>query len=213
MVEKAERFLLDDDAGYVIGSVALAATSLALLTHGSHLIRPLAVIVGGVGATVASYMFLTLPCTPRLVVALLAGLCTGLFALCLFKTGLVLIGAAGFAALAHFVYDATPLRDVDPPFKLAGRSGYYVLGMAGAIILGSIVAYVQKKNLVRLSSSLIGGGGVAATVHLVGTRIGEGVPPVALLVVMILSTVSGVLVQRRLDAYRDRRRNNVIASA
>ena len=65
------------------------------------------------------------------------------------------------------------------------------------------MAYFQKKNLIRISSSLVGGGGLAASAHLIGDRSGNEPPPLLLLVILIVGSSLGVALQRHL-AHRRR---------
>ena len=124
--------------------------------------------------------------------------------LCLLKAGLFVLGASAFGTLAHFVYEALPfLDDAEPPFVLMGRSGYYyvVVGVAG--IVGAVVAHVQKTQIVRITTSLLGGGGLALTTHLVVERESdEKVPDVALLAILVVGTLFGVFVQHRIAKTR-----------
>lgn len=210
-----QSFVVQNDAGFVLASCLLLLTSATLLSHGEHLVRPLGAVIGGVGGSVSTYILsnvLEWECTVRLVVAVLSGIFTALLVLCLFKPGLVLLGAAGFGTVAHFFYDSLPLDTIQPPFILMGRSGVYYIVIVVAGILGGIVAYVQKKNLVRISSSLLGGGGLAVATHLIVDRTGASAPPVVLLVVLLVSALIGVLLQRQLSKHRQQKKREQNAS-
>ena len=220
-VDAIENFVVNNDVGFIIAITLLLATSCTLLSHGEHFVKPLSTLIGGVGGCVAVYIvsdILSLPCVARVIISILSGVLLALLALCLFKTGLVLLGAAGFGTIAHFLYDSLPLDSVDPPFLLAGLSGYYYLTMLIAIIIGGVVAYFQKKNLIRISSSLVGGGGLAASVHLIGDRSGNEIPPLLLLVILIVASSLGVALQRHLahrrrtasDRAREERMQNTV---
>ena len=97
--------VFDEDAGFIVAASLLLVTSCALLSHGERLVKPMSVLVGGVGGSVGVYVLsdaVSLSCDTRLIVSLLSGVLVALLALCLFKTGLVLLGAAGFGTIATF---------------------------------------------------------------------------------------------------------------
>ena len=203
--------LVTSDAGFYVGCGALLLISLFLLVMGETWVRPLGAVVGGTAAAVAVYVLSVLfdgvPCTGRLVASGIAGVLAASLVLCLLKAGLFVLGASAFGALAHFVYAAMPfLDDLDPPFVLLERSGYYYMVVGAAGLMGAVVAHVQRVQVVRITTSLLGGGGLALTTHLVGTREGdnEGVPDVALLIILLVGTVVGVVVQTRLAKKRPR---------
>lgn len=205
--------LLASDAGFYVACAALLLVSGLLLVMGETWVRPLGAVVGGTGAAVAVYVlsavFDGVPCTGRLVSSGVAGVLAASLVLCLLKAGLFVLGASAFGTLAHFVYEALPfLDDLDPPFELVGRSGYYyiVVGVAG--VVGAVVAHVQKTQIVRITTSLLGGGGVALTTHLVVRREtgGERVPDAALLAILLVGTLFGVFVQHRIGKVKQRRK-------
>lgn len=204
-IDTVRFFLIDNDTGFVIAVALLLLTSLTLLSYGERLVRPLSAIVGGTGACVTVYILselLGLPCVARVAVSILSGIVVALVALCLFTTGLTLLGAVAFGTVTHFVYESLPMHAIDPPFVLAGRSGYYYLAMLAGVVTGGIVAYVQKKNLIRITSSFIGGSGIAASVHLIGDRTGTAVPPLLLLCILIVASGVGIFLQRFLAQRR-----------
>lgn len=212
---QAEEFVARDEGGLVLVVSAVSIVSLALLVYGEHLVRPLSAIVAAAAGSVLVYTFSNVlfgwDCLTRLIASALTGLVLALLALCLFKSGLVLVGAAGFGTVAHFAYEALPLDDGDA-FQPMGRSGYYYLTMAVATSVGSIVACVQKKHLMRLSSSLVAGGGLAVAVHLVTQRAEVAIPSVLFFVIVLGSGLVGVSIQRALSARRKRRRRAPPAS-
>ena len=208
-VEDARRLLVEGDAGFALLIGVLLLGSGALLVRGETLVRPMAALVGGGAAAVAVYVLTALvddaTCVARLVASGVAAVLAAVLALCVFKTGLFVLGAAGFGAVAHLLYESLPLGGLAPPFVLLGRSGYYYLTLAAAAVVGAVVAYVQRTHFVRISSSLLGGGGVALAVWLLADRAGEDAPPLALLVVLATCTVGGVVVQRHLARRKTRR--------
>jgi hypothetical protein len=211
-VEDTRVLLLESDGGFFLLVASLLLGSGLLLLRGEKLVRPMSALVGGVGATVAVFVLTALlddmTCVARLVASGVAGVLAAVLALCIFKTGLFVLGAGGFGAVAHLIYESLPLQDVKPPFVLLGRSGYYYLTLLVAGVVGAGVAYAQRTHFVRISSSLVGGGGVSLGVWLLAERAGEDLPPLVLLAVLVVCTVGGVAVQRHLDrrGRRQRRR-------
>lgn len=200
--------LVTSDAGFYVGCGVLLLLSGVLLVFGETWVRPLGAVVGGAGAAAAVYVLSAaldaVPCTGRLVASGVAGVLAACLVLCLLKAGLFVLGASAFGTLAHFVYEALPfLDDAEPPFVLLGRSGYYYVAVGVAGIVGAVVAHLQKTEVVRITTSLLGGGGVALATHLVVEReSGEEVPDVALLAILLVGTLFGVFVQHRLAKTR-----------
>jgi hypothetical protein len=208
--EYIQTFVIDNDWGFALACVGLLVPSALLLVAGEQLMRVLSSLTAGVAAAVTVFLVTetiqpTIACETRLVVAAIAGVGAAVVAICIIRTGLFILGAAGFGAVAHLVYDSLPLENVDGPFSLLGRPGYYYLVMGGMIILGAIVGVMQKREFVRISSSLLGAGGVTLVLHVAVERGGERVPPVALLLVLLVSTVGGVFVQYRRREVQRRR--------
>jgi hypothetical protein len=201
--------LIQHDGGFAVAASALAGISLLLLVAGGELMRPLSAIVAGVGGGVAVFVLtaaVSMGCETRLIVSGVGAILSALTAACLIRSGLFVLGAGGFAVVTHFVYDALPLHDVRGPFVLLGRSGYYYIAMLVTIVLGAAVGMCQKKHFVRVSSSLLGGGGLALTTHLVVHRTGGTLPSLGVLAILLLSTVTGVGVQHWRSVRRARRR-------
>lgn len=205
----SHRLVVESDGGFAAGCLLLFLASLALLTHGERLVRPLSALVGAVGAAIGVFVATALfdpppDCMLRLGASGVAAVLAAVLALCIFKTGLFVLGATGVAAVTHFVYEALPLDGVPPPFVLLGRSGYYYAAMLVAAVVGAAVAYAQHTHFVRISSSLVGAGGLALLCHLVVGRVnGEAVPGVALLGILVVATLAGVATQRYLAKRRE----------
>lgn len=209
-VDSISTFVAGTDSGFYIAISLLILLSCILLAFGERLVKSLSVVSGGAGACIVVYVFSDLfgiPCVVRIVAALIVGVLVALLALCLFTTGLVLLGSAAFGTVAHFVYVSLPLDKVDPPFLVVGLSGYYYLTIFLAGILGGIVAYIQEKNLIRVSSSLIGGGGAAVSAHLVSQRMGYTLPSILVLVILLSMASAGVFAQRHLASRKERARS------
>ena len=78
----------------------------------------------------------------------------------------------------------------------------------GAGVVGTVVATVMRKQLLRLTSSLLGGGGLAFSIHLIAQRSGEEAPPVLHVIVLGASACVGLVAQHLLsDEQRKRRRH------
>ena len=201
--------LIQQDGGFAVAVAALALVSLLLLVAGGELMRPLSAVVAGVGGGVGVFVLtaaVSMGCETRLMVSGVAAILAALLAGCLVRSGLFVLGAGGFAVVAHFVYDALPLDDVHGPFVLLGRSGYYYIAMLVAVVLGAAVGVCQRKHFVRVSSSLLGGGGLALTTHLVVRRGGGTLPSVVILAILIAATVAGVGIQHWRSVRQSRRR-------
>lgn len=201
----------ESEGGFVVACGALVVASLLLLVMGESWVRPMSAVVAGISAgvvvfVVSAFVEEWMPCVARLVVACVAAVCGAVLALCIFKTGLFVIGAAGFGAVAHLVYESLPMENISPPFVLAGRSGYYYATLTVAGLVGAVVSQFMRTHFVRISSSLLGGGGLALTVHLVATRSDDTVPGIVLLLVLLVSTVGGVGIQYRVARYRRKKR-------
>lgn len=206
-LEDAHALVIDSDGGFVVASGSLVVASLVLLVLGERLARPLGAAVAGAVAAVAGFVFTRageLPCAARLAIAGTACVLAAVLALCLFKTGLFVLGAAGFGTVAHYVYAALPLDGVEPPFVVLHRSGYYYLAVGTAATAGGIATQCQRAHVVRISSALVGGGGLAYATHLVADRAGADVPALVLLATLVLSTVAGVALQCRFTRPRGR---------
>lgn len=200
------------EGGVVLGLGSLGAASVALLVVGEHIVRPMAGIVAGVLSTGAVFMVTSLApidCLVRVIVSLGTGLTAAVAALCLLKTGIFLVGAASFGAAAHFVYDTLPLESVvssEATWMAFGVPFPYLatVGVAGTV--GAVLAYVARKQLLRVTTALLGGCGIAWTVHLTADhfvlgddagsgeqRMGEDpASPLLLLCIAFVATLAGV---------------------
>lgn len=199
--------LIDSDWGFALGTGALAAISLLLLVAGGELMRPLSTVVAAVGGGGAVFLLaISFDCQVRLIVSGVAAVVAALLAACLVRSGLFVLGAAGFGAVAHLVYDALPLEGVRGPFVLLGRSGWYYIAMLTAIGLGAVVGWCQKKQFVRITSALAGGGGVALATHLVFHRVDEDLSSVALLAIFAVAATTGIGVQHARSKHKKQRK-------
>ena len=88
---------------------------------------------------------------------------------------------------------------------MLGRSGFYYIAMAAAVVVGGVVAYVQKRNFLRIASSLVGGGCVSLAVIVVCDRADVAFPTVAALGVLVACAGIGIWVQRCRASRRRRR--------
>jgi|TARA_A100001015_G_C14836602_1_gene650738 hypothetical protein len=198
------------DLGFGIIVVSTGLASLALLLFGERIARALAGIIAFGGTAVFLFVVTSttvasanLPCLARVIISVTGGLSVAALAWCLLKGGLFVLGGAAFGSVAHFVYYSIPLaRTHNPPFVILGQSGYYYITVGVAGLAGAIVSLVMKKQFMRLTSSLIGGGGLALTTHLVAERSGEDIPSIVLVFIMLISTGLGVVSQHFLSKYK-----------
>ena len=197
------------DWGIVVASTLLLTLSATLLVFGERLVRPLSAIVGGLGGAAAVFVLSALfdpplDCEVRLIAASVGAILAAIIALCIFKTGMFILGAAGFGAVTHLVYDALPLPPPDPSFALLGRSGYYYIIMFVSVVLGGILSYLQRKQFIRITSSLIGGGLLVLTVYIITDASGHPLPGLAAIGILVASTLCGIGAQHMLAKRRTR---------
>lgn len=195
------------DVGFGIIVTSTGLISLSMIVFGERIARPLAGIVafggaavflfGITGTTVANS---SLPCLARVIISAVGGLACAALAWCLLKGGLFVLGGTAFGTVAHFVYRSIPLTAThDPPFVIMGESGYYYITLGVTGLAGALVSIAMKKQFMRIATSLIGGGGLALTTHLVADRIEEEVPALVLVFIMIAGTAVGVGAQHYLS--------------
>jgi len=202
--------VIDHPMGIVVAIVSLVLIGLVLLAYGERIIRPAGAVIGGVATLVISYAMLEytqLNCEVRVIVACILAVLVALAISCILKSGIFLVGSAGLGAVTHLVYDSLPTALTRPQgsFKLMDRSGYYYITMAVAVIGGGILSYTQRKKLMRIMSSAVGGGCFVVATHLVCIQaFDHGVPAVAALVILLLSTVCGAFLQHYLKHRKTR---------
>lgn len=210
--ELVSEFATQTSAGALVATGALALVSLALLTHGERLVRPLGGALGGLAGAVLAFVFSAaagLPCEVRVAAAAIAGVLLAVVALCLLKTGLFLLGASGMGVLGHLAYSSVPFDDSDAPFRLFGMSGWYFVTVGGSAVVGGIVSQVQKKHFVRTVSSALGGSGLAVCTHVLLVHFGaDELSPLGPLIVAVGGTAAGCLIQNRLERRRKQRRES-----
>jgi hypothetical protein len=205
--------VVDHPMGIVIAIVSLVLTGVVLLAYGERIIRPAGAVIGGVATLVISYAMLgytvRLDCEVRVIVAGVVAVLVALAISCILKSGIFLVGSAGLGAVTHLVYDALPTTLTEPTssFKLMERSGYYYIAMAVAVIGGGILSYTQRKKLMRIMSSAVGGGCLVLATHLVWIQaFDRDVPAVVALVLLLVSTVCGAFLQHYLKNHKKKRR-------
>lgn len=199
-VNEVDQVTRTGDVGVIIIVSSLVLLGGLLLVAGEQLVRPLGAVVGGIGGTIATFVvtaIFDMECEPRLITSGVMGIFTAALALFVLKTGIVLLGASSLAAVTHLVYDSLPLGvPVDGGFVLLGRSGYYYVAMIVAVVVGGIVAYVQRKNFLRIASSLLGGGAWTLATFVICERNDTPLPQAASLGILFVCTVIGVWIQR-----------------
>ena len=191
--------------GIVVAIVSLILVGIVLLAYGERIIRPAGAVIGGVATLTVSYVILgyatQLQCEVRATVACVLAVLVALAISCILKSGVFLVGAAGLGAVTHLVYDALPdtLTRPTSSFELMDRSGYYYIAMGVALVGGGILSYTQRKKLMRIMSSAVGGGCLVLATHLMWMQgFDRAVPAVVALVLLILSTVGGAFLQHYL---------------
>lgn len=183
------RWMDRNDVAFWVLTSTLVLLSIVLLVNGERLVRPLCALIGGVGGSVVTFVLLShAPCEVRLVASGFAGVLLALFALFVLKTGLFLVGAVASGGLTHLVYETLPL---DP------RSAWYYVAVGTGGLAGAVVSQCQRSHFVRIASSLIASGGIAAALVLVADHLGGTIPDIVLLVQVVGCTVVGTYVQHR----------------
>lgn len=200
------------DSGFAVLTVAGLMVSFTLIAFGERVAKPIVGVVAFTGASSVVYELTrsfsyTMECTFRVVLSIASGAAAAFIAWCLLRAGLSFLGAAAFGSVAHFVYQAIPSDQVPPFFSIAGESTIYYIGVGLASLSGAVASVVMRKEFIRLTSSLIGGAGVAAVVHLSALRSEVNVPQILYVVVICLSAVVGVLTQYLLSKRRRKKRN------
>ena len=209
-VNQVHQITRTGDPGVVVIVGGLLLLGFLLIVAGEELVRPLGAVVGGIGGTLAAFILTALfdmSCEARLITSGLVGVFTASFALFVLRTGVFMLGAAGFGAITHLVYDSLPL-DVPNDFVLLKRSGYYYIAMLVSIVLGGVIVYFQRKHVLRMASSLIGGGAWTLAIFVICDRNGTSLPQVASLGIILACTLLGVTVQEWRHKRRRRRRQN-----
>lgn len=211
-VSEVHDFARDNEVGAVVLAAFLCTTGSLLVFAGEQLVRPLGAVVGGVGGAWVTFVVTAMfggdvQCELRLVAAAVVGVVGAALALFVLKTGVFLLGAGGLGAVTHLVYDSLPLPPPRDDFALLGRSGYYYIAMVAATLVGGVISYVQRKNFLRIASSMLGGGCFALAIFIVCDWYGVAFPNVAGLGVLATSTFVGVGVQLwRKNRRKSRRR-------
>jgi len=196
------------DVGVVVLVGTLVVLGGLLLTAGERLARPLGAVVGGVGGTVATFVvtaMFDMSCESRLIASAIVGVLTAAVALLVLKTGIFLLGAGGLGAVTHLVYDSLPQSATahGDGFALLGRSGYYYIAMASAVVVGGVVSYCQRKNVLRIASSLIGASAWTMALVVACDRASVSLPQLASLALLMTFTLLGVWFQRWRATRRD----------
>ena len=149
--------VVDSDWGFALACAAIAVPSLLLLAAGEQLMRVLSALVAGVGGGVAVFVVTeavrpAVACEARLIAAGVAAVGAAVLAVCVVRTGLFALGAAGFGVVTHLVYDSLPLAAATAGApRLLGRPVHYYLAMAAMVALGAIVGALQRREFVRIS--------------------------------------------------------------
>ena len=212
-LDDAHNALVDEPAGVVVGIALLTCAAIALLAFGERIFRPASALVGGIVALFASYAMLahvtTLQCAQLLAIASVLALLMALAIMCVLKSAIFVLGSAALGTVTHLVYDSLPETLTHPSgmFQFMGRSGYYYVAMAIAIVGGGILSYTQQQKLMRLMSSAVGGGCLVLALHLFWMEVfARPIPTLAALLVLLGATVIGAVIQDRLHRRRTARR-------
>tara|TARA_B110001450_G_scaffold257061_1_gene290800 strand:- start:1517 stop:2233 length:717 start_codon:yes stop_codon:yes gene_type:complete len=203
----------DNPIGIAISIVSLLFVGTILLAYGERIIRPAGAVIGGLATLVISYVTLEytsqLHCEVRVIIACVLAVLAALAISCILRSGVFLVGAVGLGSVTHIVYDAIPttITRSNTSLEFMNRSAYYYIAMTIALVGGGILSYTQRKKLMRIMSSAVGGGCIVLAVHLVWIQMFDnGIPATVALVLLLLSTVCGAFLQHFLKHRKDRQR-------
>ena len=104
----------------------------------------------------------------------------------------MLVGGAGVAAAGAVAYDAV---GVEFDAVVLGKSAPWWGAVGGGFVVGAALTCIQRRPMLRVASSLAGGGALVVVAHLVASRAGATVPAVATVGVLGGATLVGVVVQ------------------
>ena len=189
-VEEIQRVVSTD--GRVVAVAAIFFVSALLLFAGERLVRGLSALLGGLAGGGATFLLVDTRCEIRLGTAAVAALACSLIALCVFKSGLFVLGAAAFGGVAHVLYDVLPLDDVSHPFTLFERGGWYYVAVGASGLVGALVSQLQRTWFVRIATSMLGGSGLSVGVYLLEPDL----HPFLLLALTLASTLALTAVPR-----------------
>ena len=215
---EGQTFVTRTDEGFAFLVLAVCAASFLLAVFGERWARLLSAISATAVGLVGVYLLTGLvpdsgfSCEVRLAAAAVGGVLAGLLAWCLLKGGLFVLGGLGFGSVAHFVYESVPslhaAHSATSP-SLFGKPLTYYLLVGGVGLLGAVLSVAYRTPLLRVSTSLAGGGGVAVAVHLVASRVGHPAPSLLLVAVCLSVCLAGTAAQSYLAQKRGRRRRQI----
>jgi hypothetical protein len=207
----ARTFMMDHPHGNTIAVISLTLVGFVLIVFGERIVRTLGGALGGIFALIPSYIalgYISLECETRLIVCGIVSMVFACAFACLLNYGIFLIGSTSLGMVTHLTYDALPrsLTDAAAPFEWMGRSGYYYIAMAIAVVGGGILAYTQKTRLLQMMSSTVGAGSIVLASDLVSLRVADDpLPPLAAIAILTTFTVSGTVYQQYRKERRKRR--------
>lgn len=177
--------------------------SFTMLISGERMIRPTTVIVSGCAGVVLGYAvssnFLSTDCEIKLIISGVFGLVLSFLGFCLIKTGVFILGAVAFGTVAHYVVGVIPVSALPKYFTFQNRNGVYWIATFGSGALGAILTTCFKKDFLILVTSMLGGSGIAFSMHVIFERFlnpNVYLPSFLYLLAAILGTFFGVTVQR-----------------
>ena len=182
--------------GIVCGIISIA--SLLLLLYGKKVIRFVAAVAGAAAGLIVTFVLsgtIEFSCEARLAVAAASGLIVGILALCIFKSGLFLLGGLGAGAITYLTWESLPLDWVTGPFTIEKRPGWFYITIFIGGLMGAVLSQFNKKTFTLTLSCLAGGVGISSTVYLVFDRFDMDISSLILLLIAIGVTFLGIVVQ------------------
>ena len=187
-------------ADYILASFVLG-TSFFFIFLGARIIRPVVVLSTSIGIFLGSYTILMqysqIKCLIRFICSFVLCVGTAILSSCILKIGLFLLGFVSVAGSLHLLFLAAPVLDT-LALKIGPRSiAYYVVISIGGLV-GGIFLRMNNVPTLEIITSVVGGTGCGYAVHsFVTLSYGNNIPHVVYLCIGVLTTVIGILYQRR----------------
>lgn len=211
VIQDGVEYVDNNGEGKIACISVLMLLSCGLLFFGAKIVKTLSFIVGsGLGFT-STFAILrvtnaNVSCATTFIVSGSVSLVCGLLLLCCLKTGTLLVGGAGLGVATHYVWTALSVSISNAPFYFLDKSAYYYAALLSSSTMGVLLSVCAKKTTLRVSTSCIGGAGLALGVHwsLSVSKAGE-LPPWGALAIFSASVCVGTWSQTKLQKGRRRR--------
>lgn len=198
--QSSESIYSDSDAWiYAI----VIVISFVVLVCGSRIVRPVAFLVS---VTTSFYIvfYITsnssgLSCESRILSALVVSTIVACLISCIIRCTLFVVGVASFAFFVHFTFATNAELEglVDAPVVL-GRSVVYWICIVLFGWVGGLVFKWRQTEALEVTTSMLGGIGISYGLRSIFKVYSVNVDRPVLYAIGMASTLSGVLIQRKL---------------